>query len=214
MWDFVRKNRKNVHRIPGWSHHEDLKMSEKTPRDKLLSLIRERSYRSGEFKLASGKTSNFYFDGKMVELMPEGAHLIGEVVYDELKDLEFEAISGLAVGAVPMVTSAAISFYHHGKSIEGTFVRSEVKSHGTRKIVEGKLAPGDRVVVVDDVATSGKSLMQAINAVQEAGATVELVLVIVDRQEGAADFFREQGYPFRGIFTKDQVMEADHVAVR
>lgn len=187
-------------------------MSDKTLRDRLLSLLRERSYRSGEFKLASGKTSNFYFDGRMVELMSEGAHLIGEVVYDELKNLEFEAISGLAVGAVPIVTSAVISFFHHGKSIEGTFVRAEAKGHGTRKVVEGKLSSGDRVVVVDDVATSGKSLMQAIQAVEEAGATVALVLVIVDRQEGAAELFRERGYPFRGIFTKEQVMEADHVS--
>jgi orotate phosphoribosyltransferase len=189
-------------------------MSATALRDRLLTLIRERSYRSGEFKLASGKTSNFYFDGRMVALMPEGAHLIGELVYEELKDLEFEALSGLAVGAVPIVTSAAISFYHHGKSVEGTFVRAEAKDHGTRKIVEGKLSSGDRVVVVDDVATSGKSLLQAIQAVEEAGATVELVLVIVDRQEGAAEFFRERGYPFRGIFTKEQVMESDHVATR
>lgn len=191
-------------------------MSDKTPRlrERLLSLIRERAYRRGEFKLASGKTSNFYFDGRMVALMPEGAHLIGEVVYDELKELEFEAISGLAVGAVPIVTSAVVSFYHHGKSVEGTFVRSEAKAHGTRKIVEGKLTSGDRVVIVDDVATSGKSLMQAASAVEEAGATVALVLVLVDRQEGAAELFREHGYPFRGIFTKEQVMEADHVAAR
>jgi orotate phosphoribosyltransferase len=191
-------------------------MSDKTPalRDRLLSLLRERAYRSGEFKLASGKTSNFYFDGKMIELMPEGAHLIGEVVFDELKDRDFEAIGGLAVGAVPMVTSAVISFYHHGKQVEGIFVRSEAKGHGTRKVVEGKLSSGDRVVILDDVATTGNSMMQAIKAVEEQGATVELVLVIVDRQEGAAQFFQEHGYPFRGIFTKEEVMETDHVAAR
>jgi orotate phosphoribosyltransferase len=191
-------------------------MIDKTPslRERLLSLLRERSYRSGEFKLASGKTSNFYFDGKMIELMPEGAHLIGEAVYDALTDVEFDALSGLAVGAVPMVTSAVISFYHHGKHVEGTFVRSEAKGHGTRKVVEGKLKSGDRVVVLDDVATSGNSLMQAIKAVEEQGATVELVLVIVDRQEGAEQLFREKGYRFRSIFTKTEVMEADHVATR
>jgi len=188
-------------------------MSENTSqnRERLLSLIRERAYRSGEIKLSSGKVSDFYFDGKMVELMPEGAHLIGEVVFDEIKDGRFDAIGGLAVGAVPMVTSVVISCFHHGMKIEGVFVRSEAKSHGTRKVVEGKLSRGARVVIVDDVVTTGRSVMQAIEAVEAEGATVELVLAIVDRQEGAAEFFRDHGYPFRGVFTKTEVMEADHV---
>jgi orotate phosphoribosyltransferase len=180
-------------------------------RRELLSLIRSRAFRAGEIKLASGKSSNFYFDGKMVELMPLGAHLIGEVIYDEIKDGDYDAIGGLAVGAVPMVTSAVISCFHHQLPIEGIFVRSEPKSHGTRKVVEGKLSAGDRVVIVDDVATSGKSLMQAIEAVEAAGATVGLVLVIVNRQEGADELFAEKGHPFRWIFTKEDVMEADHV---
>jgi orotate phosphoribosyltransferase len=181
-------------------------------RERLLSLIRERSYKSGEFKLASGKTSNFYFDGKMVELMPEGAHLIGEVICEAIKDLDFDAIGGLAVGAVPMVTSAVISCFRHNVKIEGIFVRSEAKSHGTRKVVEGKLEPGNRVVIIDDVATTGNSMMEAIKAVEDAGATVGLVLVLVNRQEGAEEFFRQKGYPFEWIFTKEEVMEADHVA--
>ena len=190
-------------------------MSETTPgqRERLLSLIRQRAYRRGEVKLASGKISNFYFDGKMVELMPEGAHLIGEVVFEEIADKGIDAIGGLAVGAVPMVTSVVISCYHHGmKNIEGIFVRSEAKGHGTRKVVEGMLKPGDRVAIVDDVATTGNSLMEAAKAVEAAGASVELVLVIVDRQEGAEKLFRDSGYPFRWIFTKDQVMETDHVS--
>jgi orotate phosphoribosyltransferase len=190
-------------------------MSETTPgqRERLLSLIRQRSYRKGEVKLASGKISNFYFDGKMVELMPEGAHLIGEVVFEQIADKRIDAIGGLAVGAVPMVTSVVISCYHHGmKNIEGIFVRSEAKGHGTRKVVEGLLKPGDRVAIIDDVATTGNSLLEAAQAVEAAGASVELVLVIVDRQEGAEKRFREAGYPFQWIFTKDQVMEADHVS--
>jgi orotate phosphoribosyltransferase len=184
------------------------------PRERLLELIRERSYRRGEFKLVSGRTSNFYFDGKMVELMPEGAHLIGEVVFEALKDKPFDAIGGLAVGAVPMVTSAVISCFHHGKKIEGIFVRSEAKGHGTQKVVEGKLNRGDRVVIVDDVATSGKSLKQAIDAVKEMGAEVALVLALVNRQEGAEEYFRELGYPFEWIYTKDEVAEADGVVNR
>jgi orotate phosphoribosyltransferase len=181
-------------------------------RERLLTLIRERSYRRGEIKLASGKTSDFYFDGKMVELMPEGAHLVGEVIFEEIKNHDFDAIGGLAIGAVPMVTSVVISCFQHGKKAEGFFVRPEAKGHGTRKRVEGLLPEDARVIIVDDVATSGGSLMQAIEAVEEQGATVALVLAIVNRQEGAEEFFRERGYPFRWIFTKEEVMEADHAS--
>jgi orotate phosphoribosyltransferase len=189
-------------------------MSETTTsglRERLLSLIRDRAYRRGQFKLASGRTSDFYFDGKQVELMPEGAHLIGELVYEEIKNGGFDAIGGLAVGAVPMVTSAVISCYHHGLPIEGIFVRGQAKGHGTEKVIEGKLNKGDRVVVVDDVATSGGSLLQSIQAVEAAGATVGLVLALVNRQEGAEKAFEEAGYPFRWIFSKDDVAETNHV---
>jgi orotate phosphoribosyltransferase len=192
---------------------QDRNMSENKQglKGRLLSLIRHRAYKSGQFKLASGRISDFYFDGKQVELMPEGAYLIGELVYEEIKDGEFDAIGGLAVGAVPMVTSAVISCFHHEVAIEGIFVRPVAKSHGTQQVIEGKLERGDRVVIVDDVATSGSSLIQAIEAVEQAGATVGLVLVIVNRQEGAEDRFRERGLPFRSIFTKDEIAEADHV---
>jgi orotate phosphoribosyltransferase len=183
-------------------------------RERLLALIRQRAYRRGEFKLASGRTSDFYFDGRMIELMPEGAHLVGEVLFEEIKDGHFDAIGGLAVGAVPVVTSAVISCFHHGVAIEGIFVRPEAKGHGTRKLVEGLLKPGDRVVIVDDVATTGNSAMQAIEAVEAAGAHVELVLAIVHRQEGAEEFFRDKGYPFRWIFSKEEVAEADHAPTR
>ncbi len=198
----------------GWTpKKQDLIMSENTQglKGRLLSLIRSRAYKSGEFKLASGRISDFYFDGKQVELMPEGAHLIGELIFEEIKDGDFNAIGGLAVGAVPIVTSAVISCFHHGVEIEGLFVRPEAKSHGTRQVVEGRLNSGDRVVIVDDVATSGSSLTQAIEAVEQAGAIVGLVLVIVNRQEGAEERFREKDLPFRWIFTKDEVAEADHV---
>jgi len=190
-------------------------MSEKTPtgmRRRLLSLLHEHAYKHGQFKLASGKVSDFYFDGKKVELKPEGAWLIGEVIYEEIKEGGFDAIGGLAVGAVPMVTSAVISCFHHDLDIEGIFVRPQPKSHGTQQVVEGNLPEGARVVIVDDVATSGGSLMQAIKAVEDAGAHVGLVLVLVNRQEGAEELFKGEGYDFRWIFTKDQVAEADHVA--
>ena len=179
-------------------------------RERLLDLIRERSYLEGEVILSSGEKSDFYVNGKMVAMMPEGAHLIGEVVYDHIKDMEFDAIGGLAVGAVPMVTSIAVSCYHHGRNAEGFFVRVEAKSHGTKKIVEGLLPKHAQVIIVDDVVTSGKSVMKAIEAVEAENGEVVLVLAIVDRQAGAEELFRENGYKYQSIFTKEDVMAHAH----
>lgn len=177
-----------------------------TDRDRLLSLIRDRAFLQGAVQLSSGEQSNFYVDGKMVAMMPEGAHLIGEVVYDHIKDMDFNAIGGLAVGAVPMVTSVAVSCFQHDREAEGFFVRVEAKSHGTKKVIEGRLPEHARVIMVDDVVTSGKSVLQAIDAVEKAGASVVLILSIVDRQAGAEELFKKMGYTYNSIFTKEDVM--------
>jgi len=180
-----------------------------TTRERLLHLIRARAYREGEVTLASGRKSDFYIDGKMIEISPEGAHLIGEVLYERIREIKVAAVGGLAVGAVPLVTSIVISAYHHGGGIEGFFVRGEAKSHGTMKVIEGYLPnPGDRIVVVDDVITSGKSVMKAIEAVKERGAEIAAVLAIVDRDAGARQFFESQGYRYESIFTKQDVLES------
>lgn len=175
-------------------------------KERLLALIQERAFLPGDVVLSSGAKSSFYVDGKMVAMMPEGAHLIGEVVYDHIKDMDFDAIGGLAVGAVPMVTSIAISCYNNGRDAEGFFVRVEAKSHGTKKLIEGRLPEHARVIIVDDVVTSGKSVMQAIEACESAGATVILVLSVVDRQAGAHEMFESCGYRYESIFTKEDVM--------
>jgi orotate phosphoribosyltransferase len=179
-----------------------------TNRDRLLTLLRDRAFLRGDVTLASGAKSQVYIDGKMVELNPEGAYLIGEVLFDAIKDIDFDAVGGLAVGAVPVVTSLVISCYAHQKEIEGFFVRVEAKDHGTRRVIEGKLPHAARVIVVDDVVTSGKSTWAAIEAIENAGAKVVLALAIVDRQAGAREFFEKQGYPYRWIFTKDDVVAA------
>ena len=177
-------------------------------RDRLLNLIRTRAYRAGEVTLASGGKSNFYIDGKMIEVSPEGAYLIGEVLYDQVSEMNAVAVGGLAVGAVPLVTSVVISAYHHGSGLEGFFVRDEAKSHGTMKVIEGYLPnAGERIVVLDDVITSGKSVMKAIEAVKARGAEIAGVLAIVDRDAGARQFFESQSYRYDCIFTKQNVLE-------
>ena len=177
-----------------------------TNREKLLSLIQDRAFVRGEVTLSSGRKSDFYVDGKMIEMSPEGAYLIGEVLFEQIKDHDINAIGGLAVGAVPVVTSVAVSCYHHGKDVEGVFVRAEPKAHGTKKTIEGRLPENARVVVVDDVVTSGKSIMTAIEAIEERGGKIVLVLSIVDRDAGAREFFASQGYTYESIYSKQDVL--------
>jgi orotate phosphoribosyltransferase len=159
----------------------------------LLQLIHERAFKRGTFKLASGGTSDYYIDGKMVQVFSRAARLIGEVIYEHTRNLDIDAIGGLEVGAVPLTAAAVISYELHGREMEGFWVRDEVKKHGTQKLIEGRLRPNSRVVIVDDVITKGGSALKAIRAVRDLGCEVVLVLAIVDRLQGAEQLFRDEG---------------------
>ncbi len=167
----------------------------------LLNLIKERSFRMGTFKLASGKMSDYYIDGKSTIVSSEGAFLVGEVLFEQTQDLAIEAIGGLEMGAVPLATAAAMAYHQHGRKIEGFWVRDQAKDHGTKKTIEGKLERASRVVIVDDVFTSGLSAFKAVEEVQKLGCEVVLVLALVDRLQGAEQFFQGKGIPFRSVFT-------------
>lgn len=168
---------------------------------RLLDLLRERCYREGEFTLASGAMSRYYFDAKMLFMSSEGSWLIGQAIYDKTKDLPVSAIGGLEIGAIPLTTAAVYAYHQHGRRMEGFVVRNEPKSHGTRKLIEGKLQPGSKVVIVDDVATKGGSIMKAVAAIRKAECEPVCIIVLVDRLEGAADLFATEGIPFRPLFT-------------
>jgi orotate phosphoribosyltransferase len=167
----------------------------------LLALLKERSFKRGTFRLASGQTSSYYIDGKMSQVFSAGAYLMGEVIYEHTRDLPIEAIGGLEVGAVPLTAAAVIAYHDHGRVMEGFWVRDKVKDHGTKKMVEGRLQPGARVAIVEDVATSGGSALKAIDEVQALGCQVTLVLTIVDRLQGAAEKFQQRGLPYKSVFT-------------
>ena len=168
----------------------------------LLELLKARSFKRGTFRLASGGTSDYYIDGRMTEVYSAGAHLIGEVIYERTRDLNIDAIGGLAVGAVPLTTAAVISHHLHGRPMEGFWVRDLAKTHGMQKLVEGNVRPGSRVVILDDVITQGTSSLKAIRAVQEMSCEVVLVLALVDRLQGAEALFRAEGISqFRSVFT-------------
>lgn len=170
-------------------------------RGRLLELLRQRAVRFGEVTLASGQKSSFYIDCKMVSLNSEGATIIGELIYEITKDWFIDAIGGPEVGAIPIATSAIIAYHRHGRTMEGFFVRKMVKEHGTQKRIEGKFEPGYRVALVEDVTTTGASSLQVVEAVEQAGGKVEGVVVVVDRQQGAAERFAQRGLKFVPLFS-------------
>lgn len=174
----------------------------------LLALLKKRSFKRGTFKLASGGTSDYYIDGRMTAVYCEGAHLIGEILYERTRDIGIGAIGGLAVGAVPLATAAVIAYHRHSQTMEGFWVRDKEKEHGTKKLIEGNLQPGTRVAIVDDVFTKGESALKACKAVREIGCEVAMVLAIVDRLQGARELFLAEGIAnYQAVFTIRDLFE-------
>jgi len=155
-------------------------------RRRLIELFRQRALRFGEFTLASGKTSNYYLDGKQVTLHSEGLRLLSQGLLELLDDVEFEAIGGMSIGADPIIGGVLTVAAEQGRSLDGFLVRKEPKGHGTNRFIEGPVQPGTPVVIVDDVVTTGGSSLLAIDRVQEFGCRVVCVVgsVIVCRAAG------------------------------
>jgi orotate phosphoribosyltransferase len=172
-------------------------------RARASAIIKERSFRFGNFILVSGKSSHYYLDMKPTMFDPEGANLLARLVLDRIAELKPDYIGGLEMGAVPLVASVTVLSHQAGRPVRGFFVRKGAKDHGTRKLVEG-VANGalrdKNVVILEDVTTKGMSAMQAVSAARAEGANVALVLSIVDREEGATEFFRRQRLPFDFLF--------------
>jgi orotate phosphoribosyltransferase len=170
-------------------------------RTKAFELIKKLSYREGDFVLASGKKSKFYLDMKPTMFHPDGAHALAGLILDRLSSLKVDCVGGLAVGAIPLAVAVSVRSAGSSRPLPGFFVRKDVKDHGTKKRVE---AAGDisnkSVVILEDVTTTGDSAMHAVEAAKSAGANVVLVLSMVDRNEGATEFFQQQGIPFDWLF--------------
>jgi orotate phosphoribosyltransferase len=172
-------------------------------RRRLRDIIYENSLlKDQEFLLASGARSNYYFDMKMTTQDPEGANLVGEVLFDHLAQYDFQYIGGLATGAIALMLAVCIKSWPD-RPIRGFFVRDEAKDHGTKKLIDGFIEDGASVVIVDDVTTKGDSAMKAVRAVQAHGCKVVSVVSLVDRQEGAKESFEHAGIRFESIFTTD-----------
>jgi orotate phosphoribosyltransferase len=159
----------------------------------------------GDFTLASGRKSTFYFDSKRTTLLPEGAWLTAREILRTLREkrIQAEAIGGLTLGADPIVCPAAALSHVEGPPLRAFIVRKEAKGHGTGRRIEGTLPPGARVVVVDDVVTTAGSTLQAIDAVTEAGHPVAAVLCLVDREEGGAE--KLAAWPFHPLYRRSEI---------
>lgn len=178
-------------------------------RNRAFKLLLEKSFARGDFKLASGRTSNYYLDVKPTMLDPAGSVALATLVLDRLTGLKVDLIGGLAMGAVPLISTVAMLSEMNGRPLPGFFVRKEVKDHGTKRLIEGASnISGKSVVIIDDVTTTGESAMIAVWAAQKSGATVALVLSVVDRLEGAVDFYKRQDIPFAHLFTADEFLRA------
>jgi len=173
----------------------------------LVALVRDRSLQSGpEMKLASGRMSTIYFNMKPTMMHPEGARLIASLILDSVADLKPDCIGGLEMGAVPIVSAIAAVSAIEGRPLPAFFVRKTVKEHGTQSLIEGpardETLAGKRVVIAEDVTTTGGSALRAVAAVREAGGEIACVTTVVDRQEGAGEAFAAAGLDFRPLLTK------------
>ena len=176
-------------------------------RERLRDLLKTHSLMFGDFVLASGKRSTFYFDSKKTTLLPEGAWLTARAVLEVIRreGIDAVAIGGLTLGADPIVCPAAALSHVEGPPLRAFIVRKEAKEHGTGRQIEGALDPGSRVVIVDDVVTTAGSTLKAIEAAEAAGHEVVAVVCIVDREQGGREALAR--YPFFPLFRKSEIFE-------
>ena len=175
-------------------------------RARLVEIIKARSFSTGsDIKLVSGRTSNYYFNMKPTMLHPEGASLLAGLILDAIADDRADYVGGLEMGAVPIATAVAVASHARGRPVNAFFVRKQAKDHGTQSLVEGltkaELLKGKRVVIVEDVTTTGGSSLKAVEAVVKDGGTVVRVVTVVDRCEGATDTFAKAKLAFTPILT-------------
>lgn len=178
-------------------------------RDRLLDLLRERSFERKRVILASGKESDFFIDCKQTILTAEGHALVGEVMFEALTQLPaHQAVAGVALGGCPLASAVSLISHQHGRGIPALYVRKERKDHGSAKLVEGDkaLAPNAPVVLLEDVITTGGSSLKAVEALAHAGARVVGILALVDRLEGGREAIEQAKLPLIALFSRTDFM--------
>ena len=179
-------------------------------KQQLKQILLEKSYRKGTFTLSSGRTSGFYIDGKQTTLSAEGAYLCGRLIFEMIRQHPepIGAVGGMTLGADPLVTAVSIASFLEEAPIPAFIVRKESKKHGTEAYIEGQknMPEGTSVALLEDVVTSGGTLLKVIDRVEAQGFKVGLVVTLVDRQEGGSEALAEKGYQLESIFTREELL--------
>jgi len=172
-------------------------------REKLHAKLKE-CISFGKVRLSSGKETDFYFDGRQVSLEPEGSVLIASLMLDEIERFGgVDAVGGLTSGADPITSSIGVLAHQRGVPLRLFYVRKEPKSHGLGKLLEGPQIPrGARALIVDDVITTGKSILQTRDALRAEGVTTVGAMVIIDREEGGREVLEREGLKVLSLFRK------------
>ena len=171
---------------------------------RLKEMIVEKAFKVSDtptFKLASGKLSRYYVNCRLVTLDPEGMILIGNLISDRIDNSAIDAIGGPALGAIPIIDAVAMISYQKGKVVKPFYVRERMKDHGIAKKIEGNISKGDRVIIVDDVITTGGSTIRAIECVRDEGLEVVKVIALVDREEGGREAIKQHVKDVESLLT-------------
>jgi orotate phosphoribosyltransferase len=178
-----------------------------TLRHKLLNLFCQLAYQEGDFVLSSGQSSSYYINGKQVTLHPQGALAIGRIILS-LLPTDTQSVAGLTLGADPIVSAVSVVSAYENRPIPALIIRKEAKGHGTKAYIEGPNLPtGAKVIVLEDVVTTGQSAMKAVERLRDAGYTVDTVISLVDRLQGGAEFYQSVGLNFQAVFTIKDIQE-------
>lgn len=179
----------------------------KALRQSLLNLFCQLAYKEGDFVLSSGQHSSYYINGKQVTLHPQGALAIGRLLLTMLPN-HTQAVAGLTLGADPIVSAVSVVSALENRPIPALIIRKEAKGHGTRAYIEGPDLPaGAKVVVLEDVVTTGQSALKAVDRLKDAGYKVDLVISLVDRQQGGAELYKSAGLEFQALFDIDEIKQ-------
>ena len=186
-----------------WSTSTDLNILRK----KLLDLFCQLAYREGDFVLSSGARSSYYINGKQVTLHPQGALAIGRILFNMLPS-DTQAVAGLTLGADPIVSAVSVVSALEGRPIAALIVRKEAKGHGTKAYIEGPSLPESaKVVVLEDVVTTGQSAMKAVTRLRDAGYTVNKIISLIDRKQGGEEYYQSVNLQFKSVFSITDIQE-------
>lgn len=174
----------------------------------LRQILLEKSVRTGNFVLSSGKSSTFYVDARLTTMSPEGMTLIGQLGLNTIRDhaWDAESVGGLTLGADPVSFAISYTSAATDRPLRAFTVRKEAKQHGTGNLIEGPFKSGDKVVVIEDVITTGKSALQAIDSIASMNGQILGVLSVVDREDGGREAIEARGYPVVALFKISELL--------